>query len=189
MNPSFCHAINKEMNKCNNKMYDMLWNLYNFVILPVQFIVTLYNILVRVVLLMNSAVQSSKNISLFLHSPLPFTCVVLLCSGAGWLCSVHDWPPPDDHCRGDSAHTGGSPAVPFNPPNHNTASIRAQWGLKQEEQLCDSLPWADGDVLCLACPAQGTWTPSIFCLLSFLSHLHRIPVRAMRCDEFDMKYR
>lgn len=151
----------------------MLWNLYNFVILTVQCIVTFYNILVCVVCSWTARCSHKKYTS-FLSYPLPFNCVVLLCFGAGWLCSVHGWPPAGDHCRGDSTHTGGSPDVPFNPPNHNTASIRAQWGLKQEEQLCDSLPWADGDVLCLICPAQGTWTPSIFsfifCLRSFLSH-------------------
>lgn len=36
--------------------------------------------------------------------------------------------------------------VPFNPPSHDTTSIRSQWGLKQEEQLCDSLLRPDTDV-------------------------------------------
>lgn len=36
--------------------------------------------------------------------------------------------------------------VPLNPPSRDTTSIRSQRGLKQEEQLCDSLPRPDAAV-------------------------------------------
>lgn len=70
--------------------------------------------------------------------------------------------------------------VPFNPPSRDTTSIRNQWGLKREEQLCDSLLLRpDTDVPLRGHEPPPPNTPLSFspCILSSLHSAQRIATR------------
>lgn len=94
------------------------------------------------------------------------------------VCAVAWILPACERRCGETKYTGASPNVSFNPQKPNTASIRTQWGLKQEEQLSDSPAWQGFPVSDMLCHGDmNSFLPSFLPSQSIVRRMKHV------CDE------